>query len=394
MLACSTSPTSIREKGAMIELTQKPNQTQRQEKDLKTILVVDNEPLIRDLCRKVLDDYHVVDAPDGEQALEIFMRGGIDVILTDVRMPKLDGLELLRRLKEREPTVVVIIMTGFADKELILQALKEDADDFIIKPPTLLQLKSTIHKALVKQALKEEIATLRNQDKFKTNFLSLVSHKFRTPITSVSLFLQNLAAGIYDPNDQGFKDNLGLVYGEACYLGQLVTDLLSFSSVMDGGGLHLEPVDLKSLLPKLLYGSKELSGKPGVTTQCQLEPVPELLLDREKFGFALQQVIDNAVKFSKETGLVRVALENLGESCRISVEDSGIGISNDQLPKIFEKFYQVDANKAGQIRGFGLGLFYAREFVRMHDGIIDIESEPDRGTRVVITIPNKACHGA
>ena len=378
----------------MIELTQRPNQSQRQEKARKTILVVDNEPLIRDLCRKVLDEYHVVDAPDGEKALEIFMCGGIDVILTDVRMPKLDGLELLRRLKELEPTVVVIIMTGFADKELILRALKEDADDFIIKPPTLLQLKSTIHKALVKQELKEEIATLRNQDKFKTNFLSLVSHKFRTPITSVSLFLQNLAAGIYDPADPVFQENLGLVYGEACYLGQLVTDLLSFSSVMDGGGLHPEPVDLGTLVAKCLNGSKEWPGKPGVTSQYDLEPVPELLLDREKFCFALQQVIDNAIKFSKETGVVRVTLQQLDESCRITVEDSGIGIAHDQLPKIFEKFYQVDANRAGQVRGFGLGLFYAREFIRMHNGSISIASGLNKGTRVVITLPTRAGQGA
>jgi len=375
----------------MFELTQKSDQELIQDKEQKTILIVDDEAVIRDLCMRALHDYRVLEAGDGEEALRIFERGGVDAILTDVMMPKVDGLELLKRIKEREPTLVVIIMTGYADKELILKALKADADDFITKPLNLLQLKSAMDKALVKKALKEEIANLRNLDRFKTNFLSLISHKFRTPITSISLFLQNLAAGVYDPSDETAREYVGLVYGEACHLGRLVTDLLTFSSVMDSGGpLRLEPCDLNSLLPKLLGGSKEWAEKRGVSPRCDLEPTPELLLDREKFSFALQQVIDNAVKFSKQSGFVSVRLKNLGESCQISVEDNGIGIAKEALPKIFEKFYQVDAERAGQIRGFGLGLFYAREFVRMHGGSIGIESEPGVGTRVTISIPIKS----
>lgn len=375
----------------MFELTQNSDQELIQDKEQKTILIVDDEAVIRDLCMRALHDYHVLEAGDGEEALRIFERGGVDAILTDVMMPKVDGLELLKRIKDREPTLVVIIMTGYADKELILKALKADADDFITKPLNLLQLKSAMDKALVKKALKEEIANLKNLDRFKTNFLSLVSHKFRTPITSISLFLQNLAAGIYDPSDETARENIGLVYGEACYLGRLVTDLLTFSSVMDSGGpLRLEPCDLTSLLPKLLGGSKEWAEKRGVSPRCDLEPTPELLLDREKFSFALQQVIDNAVKFSKKTGSVSVTLRNLGESCQIRVEDDGIGIAREALPKIFEKFYQVDAERTGQIRGFGLGLFYAREFIRMHGGSIGIESEPEVGTRVTISIPIKS----
>ena len=375
----------------MLELNQRSDQQLLQDREKKkTILIVDDEAVIRDLCRRVLHDYNIVEAGDGIEAYDIFLRGGIDVILTDVMMPRMDGLELLKKLKEREPTVVVIIMTGYADKDLILKALKADADDFITKPLNLLQLKSAIDKALVKKALKEEIANLRNLDRFKTVFLSLVSHKFRTPITSISLFLQNLAAGIYDPDDPEARENLGLIYNEACYLGKLVTDLLTFSSVMDSSaGLKPEPCDLNTLLPKLVKDSKEWTEKPGVTWRTDLEPAPQLYLD-PKFAFALQQVIDNAIKFSKDTGVVFITLRNLGESCLITVEDDGIGIPKEQLPKLFEKFYQVDADRTGQIRGFGLGLFYAREFVRMHGGSISIESEEDEGTRVLISIPNKA----
>lgn len=379
----------------MFQLTQNSSQSPHQERQGKTVLIVDDEAVIRDLCKRVLHDYHIVEAGDGAEALEIFMRGGIDVILSDVMMPKMDGIELLKTLKEREPTMVVIIMTGFADKELILKALKADADDFITKPLNLLQLKSAIDKALVKKALKEEIANLRNMDRFKTVFLSLVSHKFRTPITSISLFLQNLAAGVVDPADEGTKEHIEMIYDESCYLGDLVTDLLTFSSVMDSGaGLNLGPCDLKDLLPALLRDAKEFRAKPGVIAHTDLEQVPVLLLDCEKVRFALQQVIDNAVKFSRDTGLVCVTLRSAADHCRITVEDNGIGIPKEHIPKLFQKFYQVDEEKTGQVRGFGLGLFYAREFLRMHGGSISIESEENKGTRVLITIPHETVQSA
>ena len=139
----------------MLEMTHKPEMTLEIAQNKKSILVVDDEAIIRDLCGRALKGYRIVEAGDGEEALRLFERGGIDVVLTDVMMPRMGGIELLKRLKEAEPTLVVIVMTGFADKDIILNALKADADDFITKPLNLLQLKTAIDNALVKKALKE-----------------------------------------------------------------------------------------------------------------------------------------------------------------------------------------------------------------------------------------------
>ncbi|HTY20901.1 MAG TPA: response regulator [Geobacteraceae bacterium] len=354
----------------------------------KTIMIVDDEAIIRDLCRRALKDYRVIEAADGEEALALFERGGVDLILTDVMMPKMGGLDLLKRLKEIEPTIVVVIMTGFAEKEIILKALKADADDFITKPLNLLQLKTAVNKSLVKKALKEEIANLKSLDLFKTNFLSIVSHKFRTPITTISLFLQNFAGGVYDPEDETFRHNVSLIFEEARYLERLVADLLTFSRVMDTNkGLRLERCHLKTIIPTIFTESQEIAGNPGISASFDFEQLPPLLLDKEKITFAIRQVIDNAYKFSGTEGTVTVSLKFANGGYKIIVEDTGIGIAKEDLPKIFEKFYQVDSSHTGQIRGFGLGLYYAREFIRMHDGSITIDSEPGRGTRVTITLP-------
>jgi len=356
----------------------------------KTILIVDDEAVIRDLCSRALKGYHIVQAGNGQDALALFGKGGIDVILTDVMMPGMDGIELLKRLKEKEPTIVVIVMTGFAEKDVILNALKADADDFISKPLNLLQLKTAIDKALVKKALKEEIASLKSLDRLKSNFLSTISHKFRTPLTSISLFLQNLATGVFVADDPQFRGNIRLVSDEAAYLERLVSDLLVFSRMMDTGeALRRKPFSCSQAVQNILEDSREISIKPAIETILDLQDVPLIRVDQEKITFALKQIIDNAYKFSGKEGEVTISLRSDDMGIFLEVCDTGAGIPQDEIPKVFEKFYQIDPHNTGQVRGFGLGLYYAREFVRMHGGSITIESTVGRGSRVIVWLPFK-----
>lgn len=372
----------------MLDLMQKTETVLAQEKAEKSILIVDDEAIIRDLCIRALKGYRVLEARNGEDALAVFAKGGVDVILTDVMMPGMDGIELLRRLKEIEPTIVVIVMTGFAEKDVILNALKADADDFISKPVNLLQLKTAVDKALVKKALKEEIASLKSIDRFKTNFLSIISHKFRTPLTAISLFMQNLSTGVFSPDDPACKLNLRLVSDEAAYLERLVADLLVFSRMMNTGeALKLEPCTLHKIIHGILAESREIATRPAIEAILDLEPVAAVAADREKLSFAIKQIVDNAYKFSGEEGEVTISLRQEGDTVFLTVMDNGGGIPHDDLPKVFEKFYQVDPHNTGQVRGFGLGLYYAREFIRMHGGSIVVASEPGRGTTVTVTLP-------
>ncbi|WP_246153014.1 hybrid sensor histidine kinase/response regulator [Oryzomonas rubra] len=351
----------------------------------ETVLIVDDERVIRELCEKVLKEYHILQAGSCAEALQIYQKEHCDLILTDVMMPGGSGIDLLSQVKTLDPNAVVVIMTGFSQKEIILNALREGADDFINKPLNLLQLRTAVEKSLARKRLREELASLKRLDRFKSNFLSLISHKLRTPITAISLFLQNVEKGIYDQNDQGFHQNIKLVNNEAEYLGRLVSDLLSFSKVMEGReGLNLEPCDLNSILVEVIGGTQR---KEGIETEFNPSPLPVLRLDRGKITFVFQQVIENAYKFSGETGHVSITLRTTGDAVHVVVADTGIGIPREELSKVFEKFYQADPDNAGQVRGFGLGLFYAREFVHQHGGSITIDSEPQRGSTVTVTLP-------
>ncbi len=353
-----------------------------------SVLIVDDESIIRDLCEKALRGYTVFQAGCSRDALRIYKQETIDLVLTDVMMPGDSGLDLLRQIKEFDPNAAVVIMTGFSEKDIILRALKDGADDFINKPLNMLQLKTSVEKTLLRKSLKEELANLKNLDRLKSNFLSLVSHKLRTPITSISLFLQDIQRGNCNLEDPQFQENVRMINDETVYLGRMVTELLAFSQVMEGDEkLKREPCDLNMITASIVYGSKEAQQKPGIETDFQEVMLPVMNLDRVKIAFALQQIIENAYKFSSEVGIVTISLFNGGDYACVLVSDSGVGMAREEVPKVFEKFYQIDPHNTGQIKGFGLGLFYAREFIHLHGGSISMDSEPGLGTTVTVMIP-------
>ena len=353
-----------------------------------TVLVVDDDANIRDLCERALMEYKVLKAGNCQDALWLYKKESIDLVLSDVMMPGGSGIDLLRQIKVVDPNAAVIIMTGFADKEVILNALKENADDFINKPLNLLQLRTAIDKSLAKKALKEELANIKRADQLKSSFLSLISHKLRTPITGISLFLQNIRRGVYDCNDEMFRQNASLANEEATHLSRLVADLLTFSRVMIGGeDTPREECDLNAIASELLIKSRELHGKLAIEIDLNLGSLPSMNLDKHKISFALYQIIDNAFKFSGEIGHVGVTTIATSHEVCIIVSDSGVGIPQSEIPKVFEKFYQIDPDNTGQVRGFGLGLFYAREFIRQHGGGVSLDSESGLGTTVTISLP-------
>ncbi|MEJ2200600.1 MAG: response regulator [Desulfuromonadaceae bacterium] len=366
-----------------------PEPQQKQSKDKRKILIVDDEPVIRDLCARALKGYQILQAVDGEQALNILDHETADVVLADVMMPRVNGLELLKTIKDKTPNQVVVIMTGYADKDVILRALKADADDFITKPINLLQLKTTIDKVLEKKALKEELLHLKRLDKLKSEFLGLVSHKLKTPITAISLFIQNLSRGFGDPGDPSFQQTLALILDESKYLSYLIKDLLYYSEViLRDGPPDLSNCNLRDIVQSVAGDLQYSAINKGVNLTVSLDQnFPEMRMDRKWINFALRSLIENAIKFTPKDGDIQLIGEVTDESVRLIIRDSGPGIPEEELPKVFEKFYQVDPDRTGQVRGFGLGLFYARQFVQNHGGRLLLESTLNQGTVAIIELP-------
>lgn len=353
-----------------------------------TVLVVDDEQVIRDLCGHALKEYRVLQAGSLREALDLYQTERIDLVLTDVMMPGGSGIELLKQIKQLDPGALVVVMTGFGDKEVILSALKEDADDFINKPLQILQLRTAVQKVLGKKALKDEIATLKRLDSLKGSFLSLISHKLRTPLTSLTLGLEELQryATQFAP-EEACHERLRSMQEDLQFLSRLVGSLLRFNQVMlPSSNAAMTPCDLADLVRNAAEAVQWGAAKTDVVLDLQLSVGPHLTCDRERLQFAIQQVVDNAFKFIDGSGRVTVSLVRKHDLAEIVVQDTGCGIPPEEMPKVFERFYQVDPDATGQVPGFGLGLFCAREIIRQHGGTIAIVSQPGQGTTVSITL--------
>jgi signal transduction histidine kinase len=354
-----------------------------------SILIVDDETVIRELCAQALAGYRILQAGNGEEALDILAREEVAVVLTDVMMPVMSGLDLLASIKQKVPDQVVVIMTGFGDKEIILKALKSGADDFIQKPINLLQLKTAINQSLEKKQLREELVQLRRMDRLKSDFLGLISHKLKTPITVISLFLQTLAL---DPDcfrEASFQDNLQLILEESGYLGGLIDDLLNFSNIiLRDSHAEPEPISAARLVEETLQGLRDLAERRQIRIDyhCQ-ESLPDLQIDRQQIAFSLRAVVENALKFSPTGSSVRIELGSASNNITLRVTDQGPGIPAVEQSKVFERFYQIDPDRTGQIRGFGLGLFYARQFVQGQGGTIDLHSQSGQGACFTLSFP-------
>ena len=370
-----------------LETREEPQLLQEGEKS--TILVVDDEEIIRDLCSRALNDYRVLQADNGRDALQILNHEHVDLLLVDVMMPIMNGLDLLQQVKDRDAEQLVIVMTGYADKDIILRALKARADDFIQKPINLLQLKTSIAQALEKKALRRELMQLKQLDRLKSDFLGLVSHKLRTPTTSISLFIQNLASGTISKDDQGFALTVDEIRKESEYLAYLIQDLLYYSDIiLQDSQSKTSREDLKEIITTLATAKRQTLGQNRQILRTELTgDWPVFSVDRRRIELALGAILDNAIKFTQSGGEIILSGALSDRELSLTISDNGPGIAPEERGKIFEKFYQVDPNNTGQIRGFGLGLFYARQFVMDHGGDITLDSTVGKGTTVTIRLP-------
>jgi len=363
-----------------------PQQSLRPDRERPTLLVVDDEPVIRRLVADLLEtDYLVLDAPTAEAALALLQEQPADLVLTDVLLPGRDGIALLQALKQKDPELPVIVMTGYADRETVLRALQAHADDFIDKPINALQLQTTVKRALEQRALRAEVRRFRHLDQLHTRFLGLISHKLKTPVTAIGLVLQQLARSVGDDR----RNVLSLALGEVKHLGSLIEDLLYFSeTLLADRPFRQEPVELQRLAAQVAEELRPNAAERGAQLQLDLPAgVPSLSLDRERTRFVLRALVDNAIKFSAEGGHIDINVRAEAGAVALAVRDRGPGIPDEELERVFDRFYQIDPGDTGQVRGFGLGLYYAREFVRAQGGEIELFSCPGEGTTARIRFP-------
>jgi two-component system phosphate regulon sensor histidine kinase PhoR len=234
------------------------------------------------------------------------------------------------------------------------------------------------------------MTALRKLMTVRRDFVANVSHELRTPVTSIQGYAETLLRGTPDEATQ--RQFLEIVHRQAQRIGLLVEQLLTLSELeaRDRDDVAREPVrmaDVARHVAETVRGRAE-SRRVRVTIDVPEDVVA--IADPEGLERALLNLVDNAIKYGKESGEVVVAATAKDGRVVVTVADDGPGIAKDHLPRIFERFYRVDPGRTRQQGGTGLGLSIVKHLVDAMDGEISVDSEPEKGTRFVVTLPTGA----
>ncbi len=236
--------------------------------------------------------------------------------------------------------------------------------------------------------LEDSFGKLKELDRLKSNFLATMSHELRTPLTSVIGYSEMMLEGLGGPLTSEQREYLGIIMEKGENLLQLITSILDITKIEAGRvRLVLSEVELGQLMRDAVSTVLPHARKKGLTLIC--EPgVPKLHCDREKVRQCLINLVSNAVKFTPPGGTITVgAKEAPGERVALFVTDTGIGIGEEHVPKVWDVFYQVDGSSTREYGGAGLGLAIVKSFVEAHGGEVQVRSTPNSGSTFTMMFP-------
>lgn len=228
---------------------------------------------------------------------------------------------------------------------------------------------------------------LNDLEQQKAKFLQHISHELKTPLTAIRESVDLLGDGVVGPLNDQQREIADILRSNAHQLQALIEDLLSFGTSQNHAPtLHLARVELKPLANRILQNHKPTLLSKGITLDCELADL-SLYADHEKIGTFIDNLLSNAIKFTPQGGRIAVRLWQEDAAACLEVTDSGPGIDTDEWERVFEAFYQGRRRPSGYVKGSGLGLSIAREYVLAHQGTISVVEHEGPGARLRVTLP-------
>ena len=367
----------------------------------KTILLVDDERDIREVLNLSLSDmgYQVYEAENGDQALGIFKEVLPAIVLTDIKMPGMDGIELLEKVKRENPEAEVIMITGHGDMDLAIKSLKYKATDFITKPINVdvleIALQRAMERIVIRQKLREYTESLENLVREKTELQShlsslglmigSISHGIKGLLTGLDGGMYLLDSGFAKENQDRIKEGWEIVQLMVEKIRKLIQDILFYAKERD---LKWERIDALRFADELaMVVEPKLKGLDIEFVKDFDARIGKFEVDAGYVHSALINILENAVdactrEKAKKSHKVIFGVRQDRKNIIFDVSDNGIGMDRETREKIFTPFFSSKREK-----GTGLGLFISNKIIEQHGGLIDVKSTVGEGTLFSITIP-------
>jgi signal transduction histidine kinase len=368
------------------------------EKTLNVVLVEDNAGdarLLREMFSKEKpDSFHLTHYLRMSDAEAHLANGGVDIVLLDMGLPDAHGIETVRRARVAAPNVPMIVLTGLEDEALAAEAMKEGAQDYLIKG----QIENRALPRALRHAIERHRMQAENdlvqilQLQLKDEFLSHVSHELRSPLTSIYSFSSIIADGLAGQTSPQQDEYLHIILRNVSQLQAMIEDLITVMQAQTGK-LSIELLQT-SVADAIVYAVDTLrraAAAKGITVTFRpSDTLRSAYADPTRLRQILTILLDNAIKFTPPGGAVKIGAQLLEDDptfLRVEVSDTGHGISPKAAERIFDRLYQVsDSGEAGR-NGLGLGLYIAQDLVTRQGGRIWVRSELQQGSHFSFIVP-------
>ena len=368
------------------------------------VLIVDDEAGMRSAIQRSLKGFQasvpgvedniaitLYEAASAEEAQRSIAAEPPLIMLLDQKLPGKSGIELMEELgKEPDPPLIIMI-TAYATIETAVQATKRGAYDFLPKPFTPEELRSTLRKAVEHVVVSIQARRLeaeRRQVRFQ--FISVLAHELKAPLNAVQGYIDVLE----DQYNRLSEEDAETVFHRCAlrlkYMRKMIDDLLDLTRIESGQKKRdLGRIDLGVLARASVETARADSLEKRVTITLDAPESIPFYGDDGEIEIILNNLISNAVKYNREHGKVRIRISDEEELIRISVSDTGIGMTTEETQRLFEDFVRIKNEKTLMIPGSGLGLSIVKKIAQLYEGDVEVVSVPDEGSTFTVSLAKR-----
>jgi signal transduction histidine kinase len=357
------------------------------------ILVVDDEDSLRMTLKLRLQSsaFDVETAADGDEALEKLKKFNADLVLLDINMPNMDGIETLGHIAELYPTIEIIMLTGFADFSTAIECLKKGAKDYLVKPIELTELITRVKSTLRAKTSERAYHELQQQ------YMSTFFHDLLGPIMTVDSTIEHVIEG---KSGTVSKEQDVLLR----YAGELsdkmvarIREMIDLSQ-FEAGLVNLErkPLDIGIFADMMCIRYEILAKAKDIKLVKKIDKnLPPVNFDFDKVAQVVNNILDNAIKYTLRDGTIYITVSKKAEEVHrkkkefvmFTIKDNGVGIPADELPLVFNKYKEQLTSKPSDLKTTVLGLAVSKHIVEAHGGKIWVDSEVGKGSTFCFTLP-------
>lgn len=352
--------------------------------DRVKILIIDDEEIVLKSCLKILSDerFEIDTASSAEEGLDKIKVKHYHLVITDIKMSGMTGLELLKKIKQEHPEIIVIIFTGFATVETTREALKNGAFDYIPKPFTPEEFLDVVNNSVKIVVDKTDAKML--------DLMAVVSHELKSPIAVVHTGAQTLHKGYLGDLDPKQQKTIEAILRNCQYLEDIIRNYLDMSKIeMEDFGSYKEN---KNLVEEIIMQVTEIpehkNNLRNMPIVCDFRVRPIIYVDAYLIQIVVTNFINNAIKYGKEGTEINVSLYDNGTDYVFSVMNYGVGMSQEEIDtKLFKKYSRLKQKGTEGIKGTGLGLYMCKTIIEKHLGRVWAESKQGEWVKLCFSLP-------